>query len=146
MVDVFSLAQEIQAEFYKQKVEIDNLKKGLDLRMARVKKAERDAQEKNVQLADWEKVLNKKYEEVSRMENAKFLELRAQQDNVKAEEQRKDALRISEETEKMLMEVKQRQTEVQAREVAVTEREKDYRQKIKREVADKMAETYLGIK
>lgn len=146
MPDVLELAKEMQADFDKQREEMENLKKGLNLRAAKVKKAERELEEKNKQLAEWEVALNKKYEEVSRMENAKFLEMKAQQEVAKAEQERIEIRRIAEETELKLAEIKLREEEVVAREQAVTQREKGYREKIKRQVADKMAEQYLGLK
>lgn len=146
MADVFELAKEMQADFDKQKEELENSRKGLNLRAAKIKKAEGEITEKEKQLGEWERVLNQKYEEVSRMENAKFIEMRAQQDVAKAEQQRAETRRVLEETEKRLLEIKLREEEVVAREQAVTQREKDYREKIRREIADKMASQYLGLK
>lgn len=146
MPDVLELAKEMQADFDKQRIEVENLKKGLDLRAAKVKKAEKEIEEKNKQLAEWEIALNKKYEEVSRIENAKFLEMKAEQEVAKAEQERIEIRKIAEDTEKKLAEIKLREEEVVVREQEVTQREKDYREKIKRQVADKMAEQYLGLK
>lgn len=146
MPDVLELAKEMQADFNRQQEEMENLKKGLNLRAAKVKKAERELEEKNKQLAEWEIALNKKYEEVSRIENAKFLEMKAEQEVAKAEQERIEIRKIAEDTEKKLAEIKLREEEVVVREQEVTQREKDYREKIKRQVADKMAEQYLGLK
>lgn len=144
MSDVLSLAQEMQSEFDQLKAELDNQKQSITMRTAKVKKAEVANAEKEKQLNEWEKVLNKKYEEVQRMENAKFLEMKANQEFGNAQAEKEQAVKIKKETESLIDELKLRESEVQAREMALTEREKQYRAKIKQEIANKMAEQYLG--
>jgi exonuclease VII large subunit len=142
MADVLQLAQEIEQTFTQEREAIDNLKKGLDLRVAKVKKRERDIDEREKQLAEWERALNAKYEEVSRIENAKELEEKARIKNADTELTFKNVVAERQKAEQSLIEVQARQDEVLKRELAVSEREKTYREKIRREFADSLVSKF----
>ena len=129
------LAEQAEAEIAASKVEIDKQKKGLDLRTGRVKQRERNVTEKEKQLGEWEKALNAKYEEISRMENAKFLEMKANQQNNSAEIKLSEARELVKKGEADMAEAKAMQAEILERETKCTIREKDMRKRIKNEVA-----------
>lgn len=132
-LDFASLAQQLNDFFDAQKNEITNLKKGLDLRTARIKATERDVEEKKKQLDEWDKVLNKKYEEVSRLDNARKMEEGARLEHVEADRKIADAQKQLDEVTVKLKEVEAREKEVVLRELAVSDREKNYRKTIKEE-------------
>jgi hypothetical protein len=140
------LADEADKLVKAQLDEVEKAKVGLNLRTARVKKSERDAQEKEKQLAEWELALNRKYEEVSRMENAKFLESKANQQNERASQMLAKAEDLKTKAEAELAEAHFMKEEIAARELAVTAREKDMRERIKREVADGLLKSFSGGK
>lgn len=140
------LADEADKLVKAQLDEVEKAKVGLNLRTARVKKSERDAQEKEKQLAEWEQALNRKYEEVSRMENAKFLETKANQQNERASQMLAKAEELKTKAEAELAEAKFMKEEITARELAITAREKDMRERIKREVADGLLKSFSGGK
>lgn len=140
------LADEADKLVKAQLDEVEKAKVGLNLRTARVKKSERDAQEKEKQLAEWERELDKKYEEVSRMENAKFLESKANQQNERASQMLAKAEELKTKAEAELAEAHFMKEEIAARELAITAREKDMRERIKREVADGLLKSFSGGK
>lgn len=140
------LADEADKLVKAQLDEVEKAKVGLNLRTARVKKSERDAQEKEKQLAEWEQALNRKYEEVSRLENAKFLETKANQQNERASQMLAKAEELKTNAEAELAEAHLMKEEITARELAVTAREKDMRERIKREVADGLLKSFSGGK
>lgn len=140
------LADEADKLVKAQLDEVEKAKVGLNLRTARVKKSERDAQEKEKQLAEWEQALNRKYEEVSRLENAKFLETKANQQNERASQMLAKAEELKTKAEAELAEAKFMKEEITARELAITAREKDMRERIKREVADGLLKSFSGGK
>lgn len=143
---LIQIAEEAQKMVDAQLEEVEKLKVGLNLRQARVKKAERDAQEKEKQLAEWDKALNKKYEEVSRLENARFMEVKASQQNEHAGAKLEEAKALVKKAEADLAEAKQLRAEITEHELAVTAREKDMRERIRREVADSLLTSFTGKK
>lgn len=141
---ILSYVQKIQDELDAREVEVENLKKGATLRTAQVKKREQQAQEKEVQLAEWEKVLNRKYEEVSRLENAKLMELRSQENHEKTIQKRKEVEVLLKEANEKLAEAKMLRDEVLKRELAVTEREKKTREEVRIEIAQGFLKNITG--
>ena len=114
--------------------------------MARIKKREGDIAEREKQLSEWEAVLNKKYEEVSRLENASILESRAQDQDNKAQMRLAEARKDAEEAQKKLAEVTLREAQILERELAVTTREKEYRTKLQQEFAQSLVAGITGRK
>lgn len=143
-MDIVTIAQQAQELVEKEKQEIDGQKKGLDLRMARIKKRENEIDERDKQLAEWEKALNKKYEEISRIENAKLLEMRANDQETKAQIKLAEANKLAEEGRQKLAEVALREQQVLDRELAVTTREKEYRTKLQQEFAQSLVAGITG--
>lgn len=145
-MDIVTLAQQAQEQVDAQQKEIDGQKKGLDLRMARIKKRETEIAEKEKQLAEWEVVLNKKYEEVSRIENARLIEMRANDQETKAQIQLAEARKTAEQAKNKLAEVTLREQQILDRELAVTTREKEYRTKLQQEFAQSLVAGITGRK
>ena len=145
-MDILQAAQEAQDFIKTQQDEIEGKKKGLDLRMARIKKRETDIQDREKQLAEWEVVLNRKYEEVSRLENATLLESRAQDQEIKAEAKLAEARKKAEKVDVQLKEIAIREQQVLDRELAVTTREKEYRTKLQQEFAQSLVAGITGRK
>lgn len=137
------MAEEAQKEIEIQQAEIEKDKKGLSLRTGRVKKRENDALEKEKQLAEWERALNAKYEEVSRIENAKFLEMKSSQENEKAGMRLEEARKLIIEAESKMAEAKMMEEQVLEREKKVLAREKNMRERIKNEVAQGLLKGFL---
>jgi hypothetical protein len=78
---ISELASKLEAELEAQKEELAKRKIGLDLRQSRIKKKEVDQNERDIQVQQYEKLLDQKYEELSRKQNAARLdaELREKQ-------------------------------------------------------------------
>lgn len=145
-MDIISLAQQAQELVDTQQKEIDGQKKGLDLRMARIKHRETDIAEREKQLSEWEVALNKKYEEISRIENAKLLEMRANDQETKAQIQLAEARKTADQAKSKLAEVELREQQILDRELAVTTREKEYRTKLQQEFAQSLVAGITGRK
>ena len=145
-MDILQLAQQAQDIVNSQQKEIDGQKKGLDLRMARIKHREKDVDERDKQLAEWEVALNKKYEEVSRIENARLLEMRANDQETKAQIKLAEARKTADDAKAKLAEVTLREEQILARELAVTTREKEYRTKLQQEFAQSLVAGITGRK
>lgn len=73
-VDLLESVKKVQEELTAREDAISRAKTGLDLRSSRVKKRERDLDEREKQLGEWEKVLTAKFEELHRIRNAQVLE------------------------------------------------------------------------
>jgi len=140
------LAEEAEKFIKIQKEEIDKKNKSISMRTGRVKKQEQQALEKEKQLKEWETALNAKYEEISRIENAKFLELRANQDNERAGQKLAEAQKLSKQAEEMMAEAKAMKEEIYKREEKCTIREKGMRERIKNEVAQGLMAGFMGKK
>lgn len=145
-MDIIEIAQQAQDLVKSQQHEIDAQKKGLDLRMARIKKREGDVAEREKQLSEWETVLNKKYEEVSRLENASILESRAKDQDNKAQMRLAEAMKKAEAAQAKLAEAELREQQVLERELTVTTREKEYRTKLQQEFAQSLVAGITGRK
>jgi len=143
-MDIITIAQQAQELVENEKKEIDGQKKGLDLRMARIKKRESEIAERDKQLAEWEVALNKKYEEISRIENAKLLEMRATDQENKAQVKLAEANKLAEQAKEKLAEIELREQQVLDRELAVTTREKEYRTKLQQEFAQSLVAGITG--
>lgn len=143
-MDIITIAQQAQDLVKLQQDEINGQKKGLDLRMARIKHRETEIAERDKQLAEWEKALNKKYEEVSRIENARLLEMRATDQETKAQIKLAEANKLAEQAKAKLSEVALREQQVLDRELAVTTREKEYRTKLQQEFAQSLVAGITG--
>jgi len=143
-MDILTFAQQAQDEVTKLHQEIDGQKKGLDLRMARIKKRESEIAERDKQLGEWEKVLTKKYDEVSRIENARLLEMRANDQETKAQIKLAEANKTLEAAKKQLAEAALREQQVLDRELAVTTREKEFRTKLQQEFAQSLVAGITG--
>jgi len=142
--DVFRLVDDIVQFLKKREQELDGLKAGLDMRQGRVKKAEKVVDERHKQLAEWEKALNVRYEDVSRKENALKLEAEREKMHIQTEKRLTDIVHENKKNVDLLAEIKQREKEVLDRELAVTQREKDYRKKIEAEIGEKMFHNYTS--
>lgn len=143
-MDIITIAQQAQDEVTKLHQEIDGQKKGLDLRMARIKKRESEIAERDKQLGEWEKVLTKKYDEVSRIENARLLEMRANDQETKAQIKLAEANKTLEAAKNKLAEAALREQQVLDRELAVTTREKEFRTKLQQEFAQSLVAGITG--
>lgn len=145
-MDIVQIAQQAQELVDKQQSEIDGQKKGLDLRMARIKHRETELMEREKQLSEWEKALTKKYDEVSRLENAKLMEIRATDQENKAQIKLAEARKSADEAKAKLAEVELREQQILDRELAVTTREKEYRTKLQQEFAQSLVAGITGRK
>lgn len=141
-----SLAQKAEEAIKIQLDDIAKKNKALAMRLGRVKAREKASDEKEKQLGEWEKALNKLYEEVSRKQNAIDLEVKSRQDASDIEEKFKETQILAKEAEEKLLEAKAREAEAQKREEAVTKREKEYRKKIETDFASDLIKGFTGKK
>lgn len=144
--DFMELAQEMQDDINRQREELDNVSKSITMRTGKVKKRETAAEEKEKQLSEWEKALDRKYEEISRLENSKLMELRANEQMELATSKLTEARTLEDKAKEVIKEAEFREQQILEREMAVTEREKTFREKIRREFADSFVAGITGKK
>lgn len=130
------VAQAWQLQLEAEREQIENQKKGLDLRQSRIKKREVEQAEKDKQLSEWERALNKQYEEVRRLVNVKKAQEKAEQDLTDADRRMKQVNERLRQAEELEAANKLRQEELIAKEQRILEREKTYREKIRQETVD----------
>jgi hypothetical protein len=146
MPNILKFAEEAQSQIDKQLKEIEGKNKALSMRTGRVKKRETAANERDKQLGEWEKALEKKYEEVQRLDAAKLAELRSQENDLKADNKLEEARELTKKNDEKLAQIKQREAEVLAREKEATKREKGMRKKLQAEFAESLVKGLTGKK